>query len=558
MKRTGILLLFAVFGLIMPAGAWYGSSINVGPGNDNSYCVAVADLDKDGSQDIVVGNFGGQNIIYFGDGDGTFDTRQAPLGPGNDFTEVIALADVNNDTWIDIAVGNFQQPNVLYMNDGDGTFDSTFYPFGTGTDQTFALAFGDTNGDTLLDLAVGNVGQQNCVYLNDGIGNPYDAVAIPFGLPGPLFDDTWGLVFADMNKDTVIDLVVANHQQPNYVYLGDGDGTFDTASFQFGNVTQFHHGLAVGDLNNDTNLDVVEANYNGQNRAYLGNGTGALTESFNFGITGNDNTQGVGLADLNGDTRLDVVFVNGGDINQLNHVYYGDGDGTFSNMRTLAHSDTSWDLKLADFNNDGLTDVVIANVGQDYVYLNVDIGCEDIAALFDNNTFFVAGDDAYCTDVLGSAKIAFGLARGGASQNPEGRTDLILTNTEHTTGNLIPVGGPAINPLAIEFDDVFGITYLYVSDVSFDIFCESQTIHLDIPQYPHEDICIVYIGKENNRNVMLVWGYGWQGTYAGSAFIGNPANWTAFQGYHMLMIRWVDTSGDGLVQTGEITVEKMT
>jgi hypothetical protein len=70
----------------------------------------------------------------------------------------------------------------------------------------------------------------------------------------------------------------------------------------------------------------------------------------------------------------------------------------------------------------------------------------------------VVSDSAYCTDVLGTAKISYGLALGGASQNPEERTDFILTSTEHDTGNLISVGGSAVNPVADEFDNHFGIT----------------------------------------------------------------------------------------------------
>lgn len=557
MKKPGFLLVLLLFGMLAQVGTWYGPTINVGTGTDKTYCLELADLDKDGNTDIIVGNYGEQNVIYFGDGDGTFDTRQLSIGTGTDLTEIIVAYDVNNDTWDDLVVGNNQQWNVIYMNDGDGTFDTTSYNFGTGTDYTFGLALGDTNGDTLPDLAVGNNGQQNFVYLHDGTGDPYDTIAPnPFGLPGPDFDDTWDVVLATMNGDTILDLVVANHQQYDYVYIGDGDGTFDTTSFSFGMETDFIHSVAVGYLDGDAVLDVVEGNDNGQNKAYLGNGDGSLTESHNFGITGHDKTQAVVLADVNSDTILDVVAANGDDVSQLNQVFLGNGDGTFGGAKAFGNADTSWDVKCDDFDGDTLIDVVAGNVGQNYVYLNMDTAFENIGGLFDTNTFFVAGDNAYCTDVLGSAKIAFGLAAGGASENPEGRTDVILTATEHDTGNLIPVGGPAINPVADEFDIIFGITFQYVENDYFQINAEGYSLYLNLQNYPERDICIVYLAEHNNRNVMLVWGYGWQGTYAGSAFIGDPNNWTLYQDYHMLMIRWIDSNADGLVQMGEIIVEE--
>jgi hypothetical protein len=177
--------------------------------------------------------------------------------------------------------------------------------------------------------------------------------------------------------------------------------------------------------------------------------------------------------------------------------------------------------------------------------------------LFYSNTFFVAGDTAYCTDVLGSARIAFGLAKGGSYENPEGRTDQILKPAEHTTGNLIMVGGPAVSPLADEFDRVFGITYTYNPGRNFTIFCEGRSIYLDLAQYPHQDICLVYLGVHNGRNIMLVWGYGWEGTYAGSVLMGDPLTWQSYYGNHLIMLRWIDYDYDGLVQKNEISIEQL-
>jgi hypothetical protein len=91
--------------------------------------------------------------------------------------------------------------------------------------------------------------------------------------------------------------------------------------------------------------------------------------------------------------------------------------------------------------------------------------------------------------------------------------------------------------------------------VSFEIFADTQSMYLDLTHYPQEDIAVVYVGQQNNRYVLLVWGYGWQGTYAASVFLEDITNWDLYQGAHMIMVRWNDINIDGLVQAGEVVVE---
>ncbi|MGD2250331.1 MAG: transglutaminase family protein [Candidatus Methanofastidiosia archaeon] len=178
----------------------------------------------------------------------------------------------------------------------------------------------------------------------------------------------------------------------------------------------------------------------------------------------------------------------------------------------------------------------------------------NIPLLFGGFSFHVVGDTAKCTDVLGTANVSW--AFGDVNiERPEGKTDLILTVNEHNNGNLIVMGGPAVNPVATEFGSIFGITYSYVEGVSFDISAEGKTIHLDLGQYPSQDICIVYLGQHNNRNILIIWGYGWQGTYAGSVFMSDIQNWSFYSNNHLLLLRWFDSNYDGYIQTNEIYVE---
>jgi hypothetical protein len=178
-----------------------------------------------------------------------------------------------------------------------------------------------------------------------------------------------------------------------------------------------------------------------------------------------------------------------------------------------------------------------------------------LSPLFNTNTYFVVGEKAFCTDVLGAGKISYALAFGGAAENPEGRTDALLTPTENKSGNLIIVGGPAVNPVAIQYGAYFRISYEWNPDESYKINAECKSIYLDLRKYPQEDVCLVYVREYRGRNILMVWGYGWQGTYAGSIFAADPDTWETYPDVRMFLLRWKDTNSDGLVQREEITVE---
>jgi hypothetical protein len=178
-----------------------------------------------------------------------------------------------------------------------------------------------------------------------------------------------------------------------------------------------------------------------------------------------------------------------------------------------------------------------------------------LSPLFKRNTYLVVGDIAKSTDVLGSAILAYALAAQGTIEEPQGRTEKILTEEEHDSGNLIIVGGPAVNPVATEFGKLFRISYEHNINESFKINAEAKSIYLDLRDYPKEDICLIYVREYRGQNILMVWGYGWQGTYAGSLFAADPETWKVYNGARMIMIRWIDENENGLIEKAEIQVE---
>ena len=80
--------------------------ISYSTGNDSSPgMLDVGDLNNDGQMDIVVANFGTNNIgIFLGYGNGSFDTMITYSTGDESAPYSIAVADVNNDNRTDISL----------------------------------------------------------------------------------------------------------------------------------------------------------------------------------------------------------------------------------------------------------------------------------------------------------------------------------------------------------------------------------------------------------------------------------------------------------------------
>jgi enediyne biosynthesis protein E4 len=137
----------------------------------NKTCVAVADVDKDGDNDIFIGGFASANTygyaqpsyLLINDGKGNFTNAAAPV---IDLKETgmltsAAFTDVNNDGWPDLVVAGEWMPVKIFMNN-KGIFKETELPKSTGLWQTLFVT--DINGDGYPDILAGNWGHNSKLY----------------------------------------------------------------------------------------------------------------------------------------------------------------------------------------------------------------------------------------------------------------------------------------------------------------------------------------------------------------------------------------------------------
>ena len=140
--------------------------------------IALADVNGDSKPDMVVANSSvgatsglGNVGVLLGNGDGTFQTAAAYSSGGYGGSSV-ATADVNGDGTPDIVVANCSGTSGdctfpingdigVLVGNGDGTFQ-TAVTFGSGGNTPFAVAVADVNGDGKPDLVAANCISGTC------------------------------------------------------------------------------------------------------------------------------------------------------------------------------------------------------------------------------------------------------------------------------------------------------------------------------------------------------------------------------------------------------------
>ncbi|CAF1191220.1 unnamed protein product [Rotaria sordida] len=357
---------------------------------DNSLPISVdvSDFDNDGQMDIVVANHGTSSItIFLGYENGRFTTQVNYSTGYQSWPSWITIGDFNRDNRLDIATSNFNLNSVgIFLGYGNGAFTpATIFSTGHGSAPQHVEAR-DFNNDGILDIAVANYGSNNIVVLF-GVGDGSFLLGTPYQTgPG---SGPWGLVIGDFDNDTKLDIAVANHESNNiYIVLGYGQelyGSVTLYSMDFGSQP---YSVAIGDLNNDGQSDIVVANYGTDNVGIaLGRSHGVfdIIRTYSTGV--GSAPYSVAIADFNNDNRLDIVVSNSETDNIA--ILLGSGNGTFVTRATYSTGALSrpYTVAIADFNNDHIPDIAIANSGTNNIFLLYGYG----NGLFGNETIYTLG-----------------------------------------------------------------------------------------------------------------------------------------------------------------------
>ncbi|CAF4048764.1 unnamed protein product [Adineta steineri] len=336
----------------------------------------LADFNNDGRLDLAFISYYYTTVnLMVGNGDGTLTLQWKFFAGILGYILDVTCGDLNGDSILDLSFTDQYANHVgIFFGYGNGTFD-TLTILSTGNNShPYGITVANFNGDNYLDIAVANeYGNNVGVFL--GTGNRTFSAQTTFAT-GFSSQPTW-IVAADFNNDGYTDIAVVNYVDRNIgVFLGHGNGMFDAQQTSFTGGYYYVNGFAIGDFNSDGHLDAAfPYQYSFTDEGGLGilfgYGNGTLTgrKTFNMGTT--LVLSEITVGDFNGDGYLDVV-VSSGDNLGLN-VLVGDGNGNFG-LQTMTWNQSygSWvTLNVGDFNDDGYQDIVYADDSANlYIFLN--------------------------------------------------------------------------------------------------------------------------------------------------------------------------------------------
>ena len=250
----------------------------------------------------------------------------------------VAVGDVNNDGLEDIFLTANMGSNKLYLNMGGMKFKDITEQAGaaisgrTGGWKT-GVTMADVNGDGLTDIYICYSGKsetnlrKNQLFINQG-NLKFTEQASRYGLDDPGYSTQ--AAFFDYDNDGDLDMFLLNHNVKK----------IDNMEFaRYRNETDSLAGDKLFENQNNHFVDVSKK-------------AGIHQNPLTFGL-------GIAIADVNKDGWQDIYVTN--DYNEPDYLYINDHHGSFieKSQQYFRHlSQFSMGVDIADFNNDGLPDIM--------------------------------------------------------------------------------------------------------------------------------------------------------------------------------------------------------
>ena len=360
--------------------------------------VAVGDVNNDGLADIYFCGNQKDNQLYLNQGEFKFKdiTKSANVASRNVWSTGASMVDVNGDGWLDIYVCKAGTPdgenrnNELFINNGADenglvTFTEKAEEFGIndlGLSSHAAFFDYDKDGDLdcyLLNNSLRSVGNYDLVkglrerpdslggnklYRNEN-GEKFVDVSQEAGIYTSAIGFGLGVTIGDVNRDGWPDIFVSNDFfERDYLYINQHNGTFkESLTTSIRELSKSSMGADMADLTNDGYPEIYVTDMMPREETRL-----KTTMTFDSWET----YQRMVENDYHYQFTRNVLQLNTGaieDDNAIPTVHFDE----IGRLADVAATDWSWGALMADFDNNGLKEIFVANgiykdlMNQDYV-----------------------------------------------------------------------------------------------------------------------------------------------------------------------------------------------
>ena len=233
----------------------------------------------------------------------------------------VAAGDINNDGLIDLFFTGMQVPNKLYLNKGNWKFEDISKKAGISDSASlsFGSTFVDIDGDGDLDLYICRFNDPNLLYINNGNGI-FTEKGAEYGLN--FEGKSVQAVFFDYDHDGDLDAYIGQNgytaggyaQVHGYAdkLMINNNGIFSDISKQAGiDDDRYCLSVALGDLNNDGWTDIYVANdFEARDLLYINNKNGTFTDIAPQKLRHTSHfSMGSDIGDINNDGLADILTV---------------------------------------------------------------------------------------------------------------------------------------------------------------------------------------------------------------------------------------------------------
>lgn len=303
------------------------------------------------------------------------------------------MCDVNDDSHPDVIIANCAE-NAIDRDPGSYVYlggPNGFAPkpdLVVPTRHACGIAVADLNRDGYLDLIVcGFQTPEVVIYFGKASGFDFEyPQRLRIECDGVVYDEQRRMCLADLNGDGWLDLVLSEVTKDRTFILWGGPDGFSFDRRQTLSVVRASCPEAA-DLTGSGRLDLLIGSHttkgDGPHDSFLyiyWNGPGGLRENRRTQLPANS-VLGIAVADFNNDGVLDILCCSyrtdrDRDIDSI--IYWGTLGGNYSpKRRTFLRTHSASGCIAADFNEDGWIDVAISNhktygdhVGESFVWWN--------------------------------------------------------------------------------------------------------------------------------------------------------------------------------------------